>query len=371
MKYFSFFLFSLLKCSAIDNQEQISNTPKTALVTGITGQDGAYMSRFLLDKGYEVFGSYRRTSCENFWRIEELKVKEDKKFTLTELDITDMSSAIRVLLKAKPHEVYNFASQTFVGVSFHEPIATAKITGLGTLHLLEAIRLTEPMIKSPIKFYQASTSELFGLVQEIPQTEKTPFYPRSPYGVAKQFAHWTTINYRESYNIFACCGILFNHESPLRGTEFVTRKITRAVARIKHGKQEVLELGNLDSKRDWGYSGDFIEGIYAMMQQTKPDDFVLATGRCETVRFFVEKAFEVAGIKITWEGCNQDEKGFDSQTGIMRVVIDPKNYRPAEVALLVGNASKAKHILNWQPKVQLEELIAMMVEADLKREQKS
>ena len=338
---------------------------KKAIITGITGQDGAYLAKFLLQKGYIVYGTFRRTSSTNFWRIEELEVNRDPNLHLIEYDLTDQSNAIRMLLDIEPDEIYNLAAQSFVGVSFEQPITTAHITALGTLHLLEAIRIVNPKIK----FYQASTSEMFGKVQEIPQTEKTPFYPRSPYGVAKLYAHWIVINYRESYNIFGSSGILFNHESPLRGREFVTRKITDAVAKIKLGKLECLELGNMDAKRDWGYAKDYIEGMYLMLQAEEPDSFVLATNRTTTVRDFVKMAFSVVDIDIEFRGSGANEIGVDRESGKVLVKVNPKFYRPAEVDLLIGDYSKAKRVLRWEPKTSLEELCSIMVNADLKRNQ--
>ena len=336
---------------------------KTALITGITGQDGAYLSKLLLDKGYTVYGTYRRTSSVNFWRIEEMGIRNHPNFHLRDYDLTDLSSNIRILEKSEADEVYNLAAQSFVAVSFEQPISTGKITGLGALHLLEAIRIVNPKIR----FYQASTSEMFGKVQEIPQSESTPFYPRSPYGVAKLYAHWMTVNYRESYNIFGASGILFNHESPLRGLEFVTRKITDGIAKIKLGKLEVLELGNLDAKRDWGYAKDYVDGMYRMLQADQPSTYVLATGRTETVRDFVTMAGKAADIKITWQGKGQDEVGIDQQSGRVIVRVNPAFYRPAEVELLIGNPAKAKQKLGWEAETTLEELCQMMVEADLRR----
>lgn len=338
---------------------------KKAIVTGITGQDGAYLAQTLLNKGYEVYGTFRRTSSVNFWRIEDLGIIENHNLHLIEFDLTDQSNAIRMVSEIKPDEIYSLAAQSFVGVSFEQPAATANITGLGALHLLEAIRIINPSIK----YYQASTSEMFGKVQEIPQCEETPFYPRSPYGVAKLYAHWMTINYRESYNIFGCSGILFNHESPLRGKEFVTRKITDAVARIKLGMQEYLELGNMDAKRDWGYAKEYVEGMYLMMQADEPDTFVLATGRTETVRDFVRMAFKAADIELEFRGENEKEEGINIKTGKIAVKVNPKFYRPAEVDLLIGDPLKAKQKLGWEPKTTLEELCEMMVKADLKRNQ--
>ncbi|MBN1141567.1 MAG: GDP-mannose 4,6-dehydratase [Deltaproteobacteria bacterium] len=336
---------------------------KKALLTGITGQDGAYLAQLLLEKGYAVYGTYRRTSSVNFWRIEELGISQHSNLRLLEYDLTDQSSNIRMINEIRPDEIYNLAAQSFVGVSFDQPIATAKITGLGALHLLEGIRIVD----RNIRFYQASTSELFGKVREVPQKETTPFHPRSPYGVAKLFAHWTTVNYRESYGIFGASGILFNHESPLRGREFVTRKITDGIAKIKLGKLAVLELGNLGAKRDWGYAKEYVQGMWRMLQADKPDSYVLATGRTETVRNFVNMACRAAEIDIGWEGTGKDEVGIDKKTSKILVRINPVFYRPAEVELLIGDASKAKTELGWEPKTRLEELCAMMVEADLRR----
>ena len=339
---------------------------KTALITGITGQDGAYLAELLLNKGYKVYGTYRRVSSVNFWRIEELGIINHPNLELVEYDLTDLSQNVRLIDKIKPDEVYNLAAQSFVGVSFEQPITTAEITGIGTLNILEAIRIVNPKIK----FYQASTSEMFGKVQEIPQKETTPFYPRSPYGVAKLYAHWITINYRESYDIFGCSGILFNHESPLRGKEFVTRKITDAVARIYLGKQDFVELGNLDAKRDWGYAKEYVEGMYLMLQAKKPDTYVLATNRTETVRDFVRLAFKAVGMDIEFKGKGIDEVGIDKKSGKIVVKVNPKFFRPAEVDLLIGDYSKAKKELNWEPKTTLEELCNMMVEADIKRNER-
>lgn len=336
---------------------------KKAIVTGVTGQDGAYLVELLLNKGYEVYGTYRRTSSVNFWRIEELGIQNHKNFHLVEYDLTDQANSIHMVSKINPDEIYNLAAQSFVGVSFEQPLATANITGLGCVHLLEAIRVVNPKIK----FYQASTSEMFGLVQEIPQSEKTPFYPRSPYGAAKLYAHWMVVNYRESYGIFATSGILFNHESPLRGREFVTRKITDSVAKIKLGKLDCLELGNLDAKRDWGYAKDYVEGMYLMLQAKESDTFVLATNRTETVRDFVKLAFKAVDIELEFSGKDENEIAKDKQTGKVVVKVNPKYYRPAEVDLLIGNPKKAKEVLGWEPKCTLEELCSMMVKEDLRR----
>ena len=339
---------------------------KTALITGITGQDGAYLTALLLEKNYRVFGAYRRNSSVNFWRLEELGVLNHPHLKLVEYDLTDASSSIRLLDKTKPDEIYNLAAQSFVGVSFEEPITTANITGLGALHLLEAIRIVNPKIR----FYQASTSEMFGKVQAIPQNEKTPFYPRSPYGVAKLFAHWMTINYRESYNIFASSGILFNHESPLRGREFVTRKISDAACRIKLGKESCLYLGNLDAKRDWGFAKEYVLGMWQMLQTEKPDTFVLSTGQTHTVRHFVELAFTALDMPLVWEGQNENEIGKNQKNGNIVVRVSKEFYRPAEVDLLIGDSSHAKNVLGWQAQTALQDLAQMMVQADLKRVEK-
>lgn len=336
---------------------------KKAIITGITGQDGAYLAELLLEKGYTVYGTYRRTASVNFWRIEELGIAKHSNLHLVEYDLTDLSSSIRLLQTTEATEVYNLAAQSFVGVSFDQPLTTADITGLGPVNLLEAIRIVNPAIR----FYQASTSEMFGKVQAIPQIESTPFYPRSPYGVAKLYAHWMTINYRESYGIFGTSGILFNHESPLRGQEFVTRKITDTIAKIKLGKLDLLELGNMDAKRDWGYAKDYVEGMWRMLQADEPDTFVLATNRTETVRDFVTLACQAAEIAIEWRGTGEDEQAVDTATGKVIVQVNPKFYRPAEVDLLIGNPAKAKEVLGWEPKTSLEALCKMMVEADLRR----
>lgn len=338
---------------------------KKAIVTGITGQDGAYLAELLLGKGYAVYGTYRRTSSVNFWRIEELGIQSHPNLHLLEYDLTDLGSSMELIQKVQPNEVYNLAAQSFVGVSFDQPNATAQITGIGALNLLEAIRLVNPKIR----FYQASTSEMFGKIQAIPQKEDTPFYPRSPYGVAKLYAHWMTINYRESYNIFGCSGILFNHESPLRGREFVTRKITDSVAKIKLGKLDCMELGNLDAKRDWGFAKEYVEGMWRMLQIDTPDTYVLATNRTETVRDFVEMAFKGAGISVEFKGNGENETAVDLATGKTVMRINPKFYRPAEVELLIGDPTRAREKLGWQPKTTLEQMCQMMVEADLRRNQ--
>ena len=338
---------------------------KTALITGITGQDGAYLAQLLLDKGYTVYGAYRRTSSVNFWRIDELGIQQHPQLHLVEYDLTDLGASIALVQKVQPTEIYNLAAQSFVGVSFEQPSTTAQITGLGALNLLEAIRLVNPKIR----FYQASTSEMFGKVQAIPQEESTPFYPRSPYGVAKLYAHWMTVNYRESYKIFGASGILFNHESPLRGREFVTRKITDSVAKIKLGKLDCLELGNLDAKRDWGFAKEYVEGMWRMLQADEPDTFVLATNRTETVRDFVRMAFKGAGIEVDFKGKAENETAVDVATGKTVMRINPAFYRPAEVELLIGDPAKAKAKLGWAPATTLEQLCQMMVEADLRRNQ--
>ena len=336
---------------------------KTAIVTGISGQDGAYLAENLLGRGYTVFGTYRRTSSVNFWRINELGIANHPQLKLVEYDLTDMGSAIRLIDTSGATEVYNLAAQSFVGVSFDQPITTGQITGLGAAYLLEAIRT----VNRDIRFYQASTSEMFGKVQAIPQTEDTPFYPRSPYGVAKLYAHWLTVNYRESFGIFGASGILFNHESPLRGREFVTRKITDTVAKIAQGKAELLELGNLDAKRDWGYAKDYVEGMRLMLQHDVADSYVLATNRTEPVRRFVELAFSHVGIEIDWMGKDENEIGMDRKSGKTLVRVNPAFFRPAEVDLLIGDPGKAERELGWKPAVTLEELAGFMMEADMRR----
>ncbi|WCE05192.1 GDP-mannose 4,6-dehydratase [Pseudoxanthomonas sp. JBR18] len=338
---------------------------KSAIITGITGQDGAYLAELLLEKGYDVYGAYRRSSSVNFWRIAELGIEGHPRLHLVEYDLTDLSSSIRLLQSTGAREVYNLAAQSFVGVSFEQPLTTAEITGIGAVNLLEAIRIVDPTVR----FYQASTSEMFGKVQAIPQIEETPFYPRSPYGVAKLYAHWMTVNYRESYGIFGTSGILFNHESPLRAREFVTRKITDSIAKIKLGKLDVLELGNLDAKRDWGFAKEYVEGMWRMLQVDEPDTYVLATNRTETVRDFVEMAAKAVDIQLDWQGEGEGERGVDRANGKVLVAINPKFYRPAEVDLLIGNPAKAKQKLGWEPKTTLEQLCRMMVEADMRRNQ--
>lgn len=332
-----------------------------ALITGITGQDGAYLTKFLLEKGYEVHGLVRRSSIERLDRIEEYLSDVHLHYG----DMTDSANLIRLMSEIRPDEVYNLAAMSHVKVSFDTPEYTANVDGVGTLRLLEAIRILG--LENKTRIYQASTSELYGKVQETPQSETTPFYPRSPYAAAKIYAYWITVNYREAYNIFACNGILFNHESPLRGETFVTRKITLAVANIKHGKQECLYLGNLDAKRDWGFAGDYVEAMWLILQQDKPDDFVIATGETRTVREFVERAFAEADITIEWHGQGINEKGIDRATGKVIVSVDPQFFRPTEVELLLGNSTKAREILGWQPKTSFNELVKIMVHEDLKR----
>ena len=336
--------------------------PEIALITGVTGQDGSYLSELLLSKNYEVHGLIRRHSVDCTERISD--VLNNKNFFLHYGDISDSSNLSDLIRKIQPDEIYNLAAQSHVGTSFEVPEYTAEVTGVGTIKLLEAIRQN----KSDAKFYQASTSELFGgLPETAPQSEKTPFYPKSPYGAAKLYSYWITVNYRESYNIFACNGILFNHESPRRGEDFVTRKITVAIAKIMSGKQDKISLGNLNAKRDWGFAGDYVEGMWKILQQDKPEDFVLATGETHTVREFVEAAFNVVDIKISWQGIGVDEKGYCAKTGKLLVDVNPKFFRPAEVDLLLGNPAKAEKILGWQRKVSFENLVEMMVKSDMKK----
>ncbi len=340
---------------------------KTALITGITGQDGAYLAEFLLDKGYAVHGIKRRASLFNTDRIDHLyKDPHERgvKFKLHYGDLTDATNLIRIIQETRPDEIYNLAAQSHVMVSFETPEYTANADALGALRLLEAIRILG--LSQKTRFYQASTSELYGKAQESPQTEKTPFYPRSPYGVAKLYSYWITVNYREAYDFFACNGILFNHESPVRGETFVTRKITRAVARIKLGLQEKLFLGNLNAKRDWGHAKDYIEAQWLILQQDKPDDYVIATGKQHSVREFVESSFHEIGIDIGWKGDGSDEKGYDKGTGNVIVEIDKRYFRPTEVETLLGDPSKAKEKLGWSPKVGFKELVSEMVREDLK-----
>jgi GDPmannose 4,6-dehydratase len=335
--------------------------PKVALITGIRGQDGAYLAKLLLEKGYEVYGADRRSGEGGFWRLKELGIEKDVKIVY--MDLLEFTNIFRTIERIKPDEIYNLAAQSFVAASFEQPILTSDINSLGTLRLLEVIRTVKP----DTKFYQASTSEMFGKAKTLPLNEDSYFYPRSPYAVSKLFAHWITVNYREAYNIFACSGILFNHESPLRGTEFITRKVSLAVARIKYGKQDKLVVGNLDAKRDWGYAPEYVYGMYLMLQNDKPEDFVLATGEAHSVREFIEEAFKVAGFEIYWEGKGLEEKGKDAKTGKVLVEVSPEFYRPAEVDVLVGDYSKAKKILGWEPKTTFKELVRIMVEEDLRR----
>lgn len=339
---------------------------KVAVITGITGQDGAYLAQFLLEMGYRVYGTHRRTSSVNLWRIQELGIDQHPELFLVDHDLTDLSSSIRLLETSHATEVYNLAAMSFVGVSFDQPLTTADITGVGPINLLEAIRIVNPAIR----FYQASTSEMFGKVQAVPQVESTPFYPRSPYGAAKLFAHWMTVNYRESYDIFGASGILFNHESPLRGQEFLTRKVSDSIAKIKLGKLDVLELGNLDAKRDWGYAKEYVQGMWRMLQVDVPDTYVLATNRTESVRDFVTMAARAADFDLQWQGSGESEIGIDRESGRTLVRVNPKFYRPAEVDLLIGNPEKAARDLDWTPKVTLEQLCQMMVRADLERNQR-
>lgn len=330
---------------------------KNALITGITGQDGSYLTEFLLEEGYCVYGIMRRKSVLDFGNVEHLK----DRIQIIYADMTDMASLIKAVAASMPDEVYNLAAQSFVMPSWDQPLVTADINAVGVVNLLEAVRI----IKPDARFYQASTSEMFGLVQEIPQRETTPFYPRSPYGVAKLYGHWITKNYRESFGLFACSGILFNHESERRGKEFVTRKITQAVARIHMGSKECLELGNMDSKRDWGHSKDYVEAMWLMLQQEEPDDYVIATNETRTVREFVEKAFQAAGITVVWEGSGLYEVGKNKKTGDVIVKVNEAYFRPAEVDILLGDPSKAEQVLGWKRKISFQELVERMVKSDL------
>lgn len=339
---------------------------KRAIITGITGQDGAYLAEYLLKKGYEVHGIKRRSSMFNTGRVDHLYQdphESKRNFILHFGDLTDATNIIRIVHEVQPDEIYNLAAQSHVQVSFETPEYTANSDALGTLRILEAMRILNLAAKT--RFYQASTSEMYGLVQEIPQKESTPFYPRSPYGVAKLYAYWITVNYREAYNMFACNGILFNHESPIRGETFVTRKITRAAVRIALGLQEKLYLGNLDAKRDWGFAGDYVKAMWLILQQDQPEDFVIATGKAHTVREFLEVAFAEVNIRILWEGKGLGEKGIDATTGKVVVEIDPRYFRPTEVDILVGDASKAKRQLGWQAETDLENLCKMMITSDM------
>ena len=336
---------------------------KKAIITGITGQDASYLAQLLLHKGYKVYGTYRKTIATNFWRIKELGIQDHPNLELVEFDLLDFEGAKKIIHKVEPDEIYNLAAQSVIGVSFSKPILTANVTGIGALNFLEAIRIINPKIK----FYQASSSEMFGKVKEIPQNEQTPFHPRNPYGVAKVFAHWSTVNYYEFYGIFAASGILFNHESPLRGKEFVTRKISDSVAKIHLKKLKHIELGNLNAKRDWGYAKEYVEGMYKILQRDIPETFVLATNKTETVRDFVSLAFKATDINIVWEGENQNEKGFCEKTGEILVKVNPSFYRPSEEDLLIGDARKAEKELNWKAKTTLKELSEMMVLKDIER----
>ncbi len=340
---------------------------KKALITGVTGQDGAYLAEFLLDKGYEVHGIKRRSSSFNTGRIDHLYQDPhhpDPQFILHYGDLTDATNLIRIVQEVRPDEIYNLGAQSHVQVSFETPEYTANSDALGVLRLLEAVRILG--LEGSTRFYQASTSELFGLVQEVPQRETTPFYPRSPYGVAKLYGYWITVNYREAYGMYACNGILFNHESPIRGETFVTRKITRAAASIASGRQEKLYLGNLDAKRDWGHARDYVRGMWLMLQQDAPKDYVLATGDTHTVRHFCELAFAAAGIRLAWEGSGTEEIGVDTESGAVRVAVDPRYFRPTEVDLLVGDASLAERDLGWSPEYTFAAMIEEMVAADIK-----
>jgi GDPmannose 4,6-dehydratase len=344
---------------------------KRALVTGITGQDGAYLADFLMKKGYEVHGLKRRASSFNTARVDHLyrdPHEEDVRFFMHYGDLTDSTNLIRIIQETQPDEIYNLAAQSHVKVSFETPEYTANVDALGTLRLLEAVRILK--LENKTRFYQASTSELYGKVQEIPQKETTPFYPRSPYAVAKLYAYWITINYREAYGIYACNGILFNHESPIRGETFVTRKITRALARLKTGLSGILHIGNLDAKRDWGHARDYVEMQWLMLQQDKPEDYVIATGEHYSVREFIEIAARQVGLSIRWEGEGVDEKGINEETGQIMVAVDPRYFRPTEVQDLLGDAGKARKNLGWKPRITFQQLVAEMVEADMQEAQK-
>jgi len=340
---------------------------KKAFITGITGQDGSYLAELLLEKGYEVHGTIRRASVFTTKRIDHLYQdphEKDVRLFLHYGDLTDSSNLNRLIEKIRPDEIYNLGAQSHVKVSFEVPEYTAEVDAVGTLRILDAIRETE--VKT--RFYQASSSEMFGKAREFPQNELTPFYPRSPYGIAKLYSHWITVNYREAYNIFACSGILFNHESPRRGKRFVTRKVTRAVAKIHYGLQDKLYLGNLNAKRDWGYAPEYVEAMWMVLQEDKPDDYVIATGKAHSVREFAEEAFKQINIELEWSGKGVNEVGKDSKTGKILVEVDPRYFRPTDVDFLVGDASKAKEKLGWQPKVKFEELVKIMVESDLEAE---
>jgi len=343
----------------------MANEKKIAMISGITGQDGGYLAKFLLEKGYRVLGLYRRGATDTFSKLKEHGIFD--KIELLDFDLLELSNICRLLKKHQPDEFYNLAAQSFVAASWEEPIYTAQADGMGVLYILEAIREFSPKTR----FYQASTSEMFGKVQEVPQTEKTPFYPRSPYGVSKLMAHWTCVNYSESFNVFACSGILFNHESPMRGREFVTRKITAHFAEMYTGKTEQpLELGNLNAKRDWGYSGDYVEMMWKMLQHNKPDTYVISTGETHSIREFVEEAGKHCGFDFEWKGSEENEVGIDKKTGKTIVRVNPKFYRPAEVDMLIGNPEKAKKVLDWKAKVDFKSLCRMMMLADIERAKK-
>ena len=331
---------------------------KTALITGISGQDGAYLSKLLLNKGYKVIGGERRSASGTLWRLRKLNIEKD--IEITDFELSEFTNIYRTIDKYNPDEIYNLAAQSFVAASFEMPIMTSDVTGVGVSRLLESIRQINPNIK----FYQASSSEMFGKVAESPQKETTPFYPRSPYGVAKLFGHWMTVNYREAYNMFACSGILFNHESPLRGEQFVTKKITMGLSKIKLGLQDYLELGNLDSKRDWGYAEDYVEAMFLMLQYKKPGDYVISTGKTYSVRDFINIACNKLNIDIEWEGKGINEIAINKKNGKKIIKINPKFYRPTEVDLLLGNSDKAKRILKWKPKTDFESLVDKMIEYD-------
>jgi GDPmannose 4,6-dehydratase len=337
---------------------------KRALITGIRGQDGAYLARLLLNRGYDVYGADRRSGAGSNWRMTELGITD--KLQIVFMDLLEMTNIMRTIESIKPDEVYNLAAQSFVSPSFEQPMVTTEINANGVLRLLEAIRVYNPQAK----FYQASTSEMFGKVRETPQTEKTPFYPRSPYGIAKLYSHWITINYREAHNMFACSGILFNHESPLRGLEFVTRKITNGIARIKNGLQEKIILGNLEAKRDWGFAEEYVEGMWLMLQQEQPDDYLLATGETHSVKEFADFGFQAAGYTIEWYGEAVNTKGFDKKSGKVLIEVSKEFYRPAEVDVLIGNPQKALKKLGWRPVTKFTRLVELMVEADLNRVKK-
>ncbi len=366
-KYLIVFLIFVVPIAGYARQNAMQQQKKVALIFGVTGQDGAYLSEFLLNKGYEVHGVKRRSSLLNTMRIDhlykDLHADNEKPFVLHYGDVTDGISVINLIQQIQPDEVYNLAAQSHVKVSFDLPLYTATVDALGTLSILEAIHILG--LEKQTKFYQASTSELYGKVQEMPQTESTPFYPRSPYAVAKLYGFWITKNYREAYDIFACNGILFNHESPLRGETFVTRKIVRAVARIKFNLQDILYLGNLDAKRDWGHARDYVEAMWLMLQQEQPEDFVVATGQAHSVREFTELAFEQIGIEICWRGKGIDEVGYDKKTGRELVRVDARYFRPTEVDILLGDATKARTMLNWKPQVSFAELVQEMVSHEL------